>query len=106
MVSDAQAHETTQWWVEYGKVARKFYQAKVDLLLQVQLGAAVQFNPPGGAGTFLCIIAGFEHRSQVLRCAPPAEAGWGIDGVECGRWSFRSERVPGAERWNGGTVAG
>ena len=43
---------------------------------------------------------------QVLRCAPPAEVSCTIDGAECGRWSFRSECVPGAERWNSGTVAG
>ena len=42
----------------------------------------------------------------VLRCAPPAEVSCTIDGAECGRWSFRSECVPGAERWNSGTVAG
>ena len=41
---------------------------------------------------------------QVLRCAPPAEVSCTIDGAECGRWSFRSECVPGAERWNGGTA--
>ena len=45
-------------------------------------------------------------RVRLLRCAPPAEVSCRIDGVECGRWSFRSERVAGAERWNGGTVAG
>ena len=43
---------------------------------------------------------------QLLRCAPPAEVSCTIDGAECGRWSFRSECVPGAERWNSGTVAG
>ena len=42
----------------------------------------------------------------LLRCAPPAEVSCTIDGAECGRWSFRSECVPGAERWNSGTVAG
>ena len=40
----------------------------------------------------------------VLRCAPRAEVSCTIDGAECGRWSFRSECVPGAERWNGGTA--
>ncbi len=42
----------------------------------------------------------------VLRCAPRAEVSCMIDGAECGRWSFRSECVPGAEQGNSGTVVG
>ena len=56
-------------------------------------------------------VFGDQHRAhatsyRVLRCAPGAEVGCTIDGTECGRWVFRSERVAGAERGNGGTVGG
>jgi hypothetical protein len=40
-------------------------------------------------------------REQLLRCAPRDVGGCRPSDTECGRWPFRSERAPGAERWNG-----
>jgi hypothetical protein len=45
-VSASQATITTQWWVEYGKVARKYIQLTTDWLPQVQEGALVNLVAP------------------------------------------------------------
>ena len=64
------------------------------------------YTPSIVAGYALALLWNRMMDPQYGRCAPPAEVSCTIDGAECGRWSFRSECVPGAERWNSGTVAG
>lgn len=60
-VSPAQATITTQWWVEYGKVKRKYFEIETDWIPQVQEGALVDLVMPTYDINMTCEVVAWNH---------------------------------------------
>lgn len=60
MVSASQAHETTQKWVEWGKIKRDYFAVKTDWLPQIQEGAIISFHPDENIN-MSAVVEGYSH---------------------------------------------